>query len=55
MMNPADLCAGCGRSRSEIANWRRYDEPTRKLIMEAAKNRLADGNFRKNCVDNEKN
>jgi predicted Fe-S protein YdhL (DUF1289 family) len=34
------LCAGCGRSRNEIANWMKYSEAERARIMQELPGRL---------------
>jgi predicted Fe-S protein YdhL (DUF1289 family) len=35
------LCAGCGRSLEEIANWLRYDHARQRKIMALLPERLA--------------
>jgi predicted Fe-S protein YdhL (DUF1289 family) len=35
------LCAGCGRTLDEIANWLRYDDHKRRRIMKQLAERLA--------------
>ena len=35
------LCAGCGRTLDEIANWLNYDNNRRRRIMEALPERMA--------------
>jgi predicted Fe-S protein YdhL (DUF1289 family) len=34
------LCAGCGRTLDEIANWLRYDDAERRRIIAALPERL---------------
>jgi predicted Fe-S protein YdhL (DUF1289 family) len=35
------LCAGCGRTLEEIANWLSFDDATRRSIMAALPERMA--------------
>jgi predicted Fe-S protein YdhL (DUF1289 family) len=35
------LCAGCGRTLDEIANWLSYDDATRRAIMASLPERMA--------------
>jgi len=38
----SELCAGCGRTREEIAKWRRYSDAERDTIMAGLKIRLEE-------------
>jgi uncharacterized protein len=35
-----DMCVGCGRTLSEILNWRRYSDAERTAILEDLPRRL---------------
>ncbi len=37
----AGLCIGCGRTLTEIGDWTRYSDETRRRIMEELPGRLA--------------
>lgn len=36
------FCSGCGRSTDEIAQWRCADAEQKQIILDAARQRLAD-------------
>ena len=38
----SELCAGCGRTREEIAKWRRYSDAEREEIMAGLGERLSN-------------
>jgi predicted Fe-S protein YdhL (DUF1289 family) len=37
-----DICVGCGRSLTEILNWRRYSDAERAAILEDLPRRVRD-------------
>jgi predicted Fe-S protein YdhL (DUF1289 family) len=41
VLDEADLCLGCGRTRAEIAGWIAMSEATRLSIMDQLATRLA--------------
>ncbi|MCP1199494.1 DUF1289 domain-containing protein [Notoacmeibacter sp. MSK16QG-6] len=40
------MCIGCGRTRSEIANWSAMDDRTRRVIMSQLPARMARAGIR---------
>jgi len=40
----ARICAGCGRTLEEIANWTRLSDAERSIVMAALPDRLAQFN-----------
>ncbi|WP_256478416.1 DUF1289 domain-containing protein [Notoacmeibacter sp. MSK16QG-6] len=42
----AHMCIGCGRTRSEIANWSAMDDRTRRVIMSQLPARMARAGIR---------
>ena len=38
----SELCAGCGRTREEIAKWRRYSDAEREVIIAGLGKRLEE-------------
>lgn len=41
-LNREDICVGCGRSLGEVTEWVRASNARRRVIVEAARVRLAE-------------
>jgi len=37
-----ELCAACGRTRSEIVNWRDFDDKQKEVVFKMSNQRLLD-------------
>ena len=42
MHNSLELCAACGRTRSEIVNWRDFDDKQKEVVFRMSNERLLE-------------